>query len=66
MADKNLKPVLKLGVRKGAGGIDAHSWVEYEGEILNDSQFVKAEFVAFEMNGKTGGGEATPGARNQS
>ena len=48
MDDNGLNPVLKFGVRKAVGGIDAHSWVEYQGEILNDSQFVKAEFSAFE------------------
>ena len=60
MDDKDLKPVLKIGVRKTAGGIDAHSWVEYRGEILNDSKFVKTEFDAFKINEDSDTGRATP------
>ena len=62
MDDKGLNPVLKFGMRKSNAGFDAHSWVEYQGEILNDSQFVKAEFAAFEMNAKSDVREVTSGS----
>ena len=60
MDDNGLNPVLKFGVRKAVDGIDAHSWVEYQGEILNDSQFVKAEFSAFETRAEPKTDKAIP------
>lgn len=60
MDDNGLNPVLKFGVRKTADGIDAHSWVEYQGEVLNDSQFVKAEFAVFKMNVDSNAGKVDP------
>jgi hypothetical protein len=40
-----LEPVLRLGVRKAAHGIDAHAWVEYKGRVVNDSALVEDAFV---------------------
>lgn len=44
--------VLRIGVRKSRSGIEAHSWVEFHGKILNDSEFVGTTFTAFELPGK--------------
>lgn len=47
MTREGLKPELKLGVRKTDHGIDAHSWVEYEGRVINDSPNVREVFGSF-------------------
>lgn len=39
---------LRLGVRKTAGILDAHAWVEYHGLILNDGAIVHERFAAFD------------------
>ena len=52
MDAQHMNPVLRIGVRKSESGIDAHSWVEFDGEILNDSEFVGTRFVAFDVSGE--------------
>jgi hypothetical protein len=41
---------LRIGVRKGERGFEAHAWVEAEGTILNDTPDVAERFAAFEGN----------------
>jgi hypothetical protein len=38
---------LRIGVRKAAGALEAHAWVEYQGLILNDRDDVCQRFAAF-------------------
>lgn len=38
---------LRIGVRKQEGRFEAHAWVEYEGEILNDRKDIHQYFAAF-------------------
>ncbi|MCL1472309.1 lasso peptide biosynthesis B2 protein [Argonema antarcticum] len=38
---------LRIGVRKQDGSLEAHAWVEYEGDVLNDSSDVKERFAPF-------------------
>lgn len=38
---------LRIGVRKEEGRFEAHAWVEYEGEILNDRRDIHQHFAAF-------------------
>ena len=42
-----LSPTLRLGVRKNGAGIDAHSWVEFNGRLVNDNDFVGTVFSSF-------------------
>lgn len=41
---------LRIGVRKGERGFEAHAWVEAEGTILNDGPDVAERFTAFDRN----------------
>jgi hypothetical protein len=41
---------LRIGVRKGEQGFEAHAWVEAEGTVLNDGQDVAERFAAFDRN----------------
>ncbi|MCB0131445.1 MAG: lasso peptide biosynthesis B2 protein [Caldilineaceae bacterium] len=41
---------LRIGVRKGAQGFEAHAWVEQQGFVLNDSQDVKNRFAVFDTD----------------
>lgn len=43
-----MAPALRFGVRKSSTGIDAHAWVEYKGQIVNDSEQVSDVFVTLE------------------
>jgi hypothetical protein len=38
---------LRIGVRKSAGALEAHAWVEYQGLVLNDRDDVCQRFAAF-------------------
>jgi hypothetical protein len=39
---------LRLGVRKGGAGIEAHAWVELDGEVLMEPQGSHRHFSAFD------------------
>jgi len=39
---------LRIGVRKEAGQIQAHAWVEYRGAVLNDGRDVSERYAAFD------------------
>jgi len=39
---RGLTPELKLGVRKGSGGFDAHAWLELEGSPLAQAEILHA------------------------
>lgn len=38
---------LRIGARRGAGGLEAHAWVEHEGCVLNDTADVAKRFAPF-------------------
>lgn len=38
---------LKIGVRRQAGEIEAHAWIEFQGEVLNDRADIQQVFSAF-------------------
>jgi hypothetical protein len=40
--------VLRFGVRKTAGEIEAHAWVEHGGTALNDDGDIRERFAAFD------------------
>ena len=42
---------LRIGVRKRAGVLEAHAWVEYHGCVLNDSQSVSRRFALMNVQG---------------
>jgi hypothetical protein len=39
---------LRIGVRKEAGRVQAHAWVEWRGVVLNDGDAVRERFAAFD------------------
>jgi hypothetical protein len=41
---------VRIGVRKGEQGFEAHAWVEAGGTILNDGQDVAERFSAFDRD----------------
>jgi hypothetical protein len=41
---------LRIGVRKGENGFEAHAWVESRGTVLNDGSDVSDRFAAFDRN----------------
>ncbi len=44
---QGLESDLRIGVRKQAGRFEAHAWVEYAGEVLNDRRDIHQHFAAF-------------------
>ena len=42
---EGFQPQLRIGVRKEGVALEAHAWVEYSGEVLNDTQDVSQEFA---------------------
>lgn len=52
---QGIEPDLRLGVRKVAGGCEAHAWVEHQGLALLERRDVAARFVPI------GFGESLPG-----
>jgi hypothetical protein len=46
----NVKVSLKTGVRKNVGALDGHSWLEINGEPLNENkEFIKNFTVIYEI-----------------
>lgn len=39
---------LRIGVRRGETGVEAHAWVEHAGQAINDTPDVAARYSAFE------------------
>lgn len=66
MDAKGMSPVLRIGVRRSPAGIDAHSWVEFNGKVLNDSEYVGVRFTAFELTGQQSVRRASGLKRDQS
>ena len=48
MEKRGLEPTLRIGVRKNENGIDAHSWLELNGRIVNDFEAIGTVFTAFQ------------------
>lgn len=42
-----LQAEIWFGVSKDANGVNAHAWVEYDGQVLNDTSGVRDQFAAF-------------------
>lgn len=40
---------LRIGVRKEQNQILAHAWVEYQGQVLNDSATISNQFASFQQ-----------------
>ena len=45
MESEGIRPELKIGVRKNKVALVAHAWVEYHGQVLNDSPDRLQEFA---------------------
>lgn len=39
---------IRFGVRKNADALEAHSWVEFEGRVLNDVHHVGEQYLPFD------------------
>ena len=50
LGGKGIPAQLRIGVRSGERGIDAHAWVEAGGTVLNDGQDVSERFAAFDRD----------------
>jgi Transglutaminase-like superfamily len=48
LRQRGISPQLRIGVRKTDGKFEAHAWVEYRGEILNQSEAVHQHYAAFD------------------
>ncbi len=45
---QNISSRIRIGVRKQAGKFEAHAWVEYGGEALNQSEELHRHYAPFE------------------
>jgi hypothetical protein len=45
---RGIDSYLRIGVRKEAGRLEAHAWVELQGLVLNDDTDVRKRFAAFD------------------
>lgn len=45
---RGIDSCLRIGVRKKAGRLEAHAWVELQGLALNDDSGVRERFAAFD------------------
>jgi hypothetical protein len=50
LENKGIAVQLRIGVRRGEQGIEAHAWVEADGSILNDGPDVTGRFAAFDRD----------------
>jgi hypothetical protein len=49
LRERGIDADLRLGVRKAAGGLEAHAWVERDGEPIAETAAVHEQFAAFEQ-----------------
>ena len=47
LSRKGIHTELKIGVNKDEGDFNAHSWLEFQGEVLNDTADVDERFSVF-------------------
>jgi hypothetical protein len=45
-----IETVLRVGVHRDGGSLNAHAWVEYGGRPLNDAEDIALRFPAFDRN----------------
>ena len=45
---QGIPAALRIGVRRSAEKFEAHAWVEYQGEALNQVELVHQHYVAFD------------------
>jgi hypothetical protein len=45
---QNISSRIRIGVRRQAGKFEAHAWVEYEGEALNQPEELHRHYAPFE------------------
>lgn len=45
---KGIHAPLRIGARKAGNGLEAHAWVELDGQIINDSEEVRESYTIFE------------------
>jgi hypothetical protein len=50
LSEQGLTPQLRIGVRKTDGKFEAHAWVEYQGQTLNQSDEVHKHYAAFDCD----------------
>jgi len=48
LSRKGIQTELKIGVNKDEGNFNAHSWLELQGEVLNDTADVDERFSVFQ------------------
>lgn len=48
LRDQGCPAMLRIGTRLHAGTLRAHAWVELDGQVINDSQYVAEIFQAFD------------------
>lgn len=41
---------LCVGVRKDGEDLNAHTWIEYQGEVLNDQPDIRQRFAVFDLS----------------
>ena len=48
LQQQNISSAIKIGVRKNAGRLEAHAWVERNGIALNETDAVHEHYAPFE------------------
>ncbi len=48
LGQQNINSRIRVGVRRQAGKFEAHAWVEYEGEALNQPEELHRHYAPFE------------------
>src|SRR5580704_9245429 len=48
--EQGISPQLRIGVRKTDDKFEAHAWVEYQGQTLNQSNEVHKHYAAFDSD----------------
>lgn len=46
---RGIESELRIGTRKVGGEFEAHAWVEYQGQVLNDRSDVRERFATFDQ-----------------
>jgi hypothetical protein len=48
LEQKGIHTEIRIGAQKDPSGLQAHAWVEFKGDVLNDYQDIASQFAPFE------------------
>lgn len=53
LAERGEPSEVCLGVARGTGGVDAHAWIEWEGQVIGEGEGVRERYAGLKRGGNS-------------